>query len=413
MEKKEFNFIDYLYILVKRRKLIIVNFFIVAIITAAYSLIMPKTFSAATVVMPPTGGSSLLSSLTSNLPVAGLLGGLGGVSDETNTIIAILKSRSITENTIKQFGLFERYEAEDMEEAIKIFRNTVDVSVNDEGMIEIIVSADTEYLADEEKENEARTLCADIANFMVAELNRINTELQTREAKFNRIFIEKRYEQNKSDLREAENAIRSFGEKYGMISLPDQVSAAIQAAAQIESQIAVKEVELQAMKSTLYSGHSEIRKKEIELRELRKKLEEIKLGSPQQDTLAIFPAFAKAPELGIKYLQLMRDLEVQNKIFEFLTQQYEQAKIQEARDTPMVQVLDTAIPPNKRTKPKRSLLVLLAGMVSIIFSALYILSIEYLDRLREDDEEKYHKLRYVLGGMNIFKKNNQGDVSTK
>lgn len=413
MEKKEFNFIDYLFILVKRRRLIIINFFIVALLTAVYSLIMPKTFSAATVVMPPTEGSSLLSSLTANLPVAGLLGGLGGVSDETNTIIAILKSRSIAENTIKQFGLSEKYEAEDMEEAIRTFRNNVDVSVNNEGMIEIIVSADTEYLADEEKENEARTLCADMANFMVAELNRINTELQTRQAKFNRIFIEKRYEQNKLDLKEAENAIRNFGEKYGMISLPDQVSAAIQAAAEIESQIAVKEVELQAMKSTLYSGHPEIRKKEIELRELRKKLEEMKFGSLQQDTLPIFPTFAEAPELGIKYLQLRRDLEVQNKIFEFLTQQYEQAKIQEARDTPTVQVLDAATPPIKRAKPKRFLLVLLAGIVSIIFSALYIYSIEYLDRLKEDDEEKYRKLRYVLRGMNIFKKSNQGDSSIK
>jgi uncharacterized protein involved in exopolysaccharide biosynthesis len=404
MEKKEFNFIDYLFILVKRRKLIIVNFFIVTILTAAYSLIMPKTFTASTVVLPPAGGSSLFSSLTANLPIGGLLGGLAGASDETNILIAILKSRSIAENTIKQFNLLERYESDDMEEAIIAFRGTVDVSINDEGMIVIIASSTTGHLADDAEENEVRTLCADIANFMVAELNQINTELQTKQAKFNRIFIERRYEQNKSDLRDAESAIKKFGETYGMISLPDQVSAAIQAAAQIESQIAVKEVELQALKSTLYSGHPEIKKKAIELREMHKKLEEMKLGAPQRDSLAIFPVFSEVPELGIKYLQLRRELEVQNKIFEFLTQQYEQAKIQEARDTPTVQVLDPAIPPIKRAKPKRAILVLLAGMVSIIFSALYIFSIEYLNRLKEDDEKKYRKLRSVLRGINIFKK---------
>jgi uncharacterized protein involved in exopolysaccharide biosynthesis len=330
---------------------------------------------------------------------------LAGASDETNILVAILESRSIAENTIKQFNLLERYESDDMEEAIISFRGTVDVSINDEGMIIIIASSTTGHLADDAEENETRTLCADIANFMVAELNRINTELQTKKAKFNRIFIERRYEQNKSDLKEAENAIKKFGETYGMISLPDQVSAAIQAAAQIESQIAVKEVELQALKSTLYSGHPEIKKKEIELRELRKKLEEMKVGAPQRDSLAIFPVFSEAPELGIKYLQLRRELEVQNKIFEFLTQQYEQAKIQEARDTPTVQVLDAAIPPLKRDKPKRSILVLLAGMVSIIFSALYIYSVEYLDRLKENDEIKYRKLNYIFRGMNIFKKN--------
>lgn len=413
MGKKEFNFIDYLYILVKRRKLIIVNFFIVAIITAAYSLIMPKTFSAATVVLPPTGSSSLLSSLTANLPIGGLLGGLGGVSDETNTLIAILKSRSMAESTIEHFNLMERYEAEDMEEAIIAFQNTVDISINDEGMIVIVASSTTGFLANENEENETRKLCADIANFIVAELNQINTELQTKQAKFNRIFIEKRYEQNKSDLKEAENAIKKFGESYGMISLPDQVSAAIQAAAQIESQIAVKEIELQAMKSTLHAGHPEIRRKEIELRELRKKLEEMKIGTPQRDSLAVFPVFSEAPELGIKYLQLRRELEVQNKIFEFLTQQYEQAKIQEARDTPTVQVLDTAMPPLRRDKPKRSILVLMAGMISIIFSSLYIYSIEYLDRLKEDDEIKYRKLSYIFRGMNIFKKNTSDDSVTK
>lgn len=403
-EKEGLNMIDYLYVLVKRRRLIIINFLSMSILAAAYSLIIPKTYTSTAVIMPPGKSGGIISNLPLNLPISGIGSLLGVTSEEANIFLAILKSRTIAKNTIDHFDLYKRYGSKTIDDAIHTFYNKVDISLDKEGTIRVKISATTKFFHKDKDEESTRKLSADIANYMISELDRINTELQTKQAKYNRIFIEKRYEESKIELNNIEEKIKDFEEKYGVISLPDQVSAAIEAAAQIESQILMIEVELEGLKSTFNMDHPMIKQKEIQLRELRKKLNEMKLGSGEKNYLEIFPAFIDAPNLGIQYIRLKRELEVQNLIYQFLTQQYEQAKIQEAKDTPTVQVLDLAVPPIKRSKPKRKLLVLLVGLISLIFSALYIFTIGYFNRLKKENVSKYKKIIYIFRSINIFKK---------
>lgn len=405
MEKKDFSFVDYLYVLVKWRKTILVNFLVVAVLVAAYSLIMPKTYStSATVMLPGSGDGGIFSALAANIPFAdGLLGGMGG-DGEINTVVGILKSRTIAENTINKFNLIERYDAENMEEAVKSFRELLEVSLNEENMVVIEFSATTEYFRYEDETEETRQLCADVIDYVIAELNRINVEFRTRQANLNRVFIENRYEQNKADLKQAEEALKDFSEKYGVVALPEQMQAAIEVAAQFESQIAIKEVELEALKTTLTPTHSQVQLKALEIRELKRKLNDLKTGSNDNAGLEIFPSFTDAPQLGMSFLRLKRDLEVQTAIFQFLTQQFEQAKIQETRETPIVETLDRPAVPIRRDSPKRALLVLFSGVLAILLSAVYILVVEYLSRLKSNDPEQYQKLAYVAQGINIFKK---------
>ncbi len=398
------KFLDYLYTIVKWRRLFIINFFIVCIIAAIISLIIPKTYTAKSVILPPTGGNNFISSLTANLPVSGLLGGVGAYSDETNKFLSILKSRTIIENTIKHFDLLDRFGYKNMEEAIRLFGTQVDISVNDESSIVVEVALETSFFHPDSEENEIKHLCANITNFIVSELDKINKNFQTQQAKYNRIFIEKRYNENKEELRISEKNLKNFSEKYGIISLPDQINAAISSASEIESRLMIKEIELEALKSSVNNKHPSILQKQIEIKELKRKLKELKMGTPTEDVLKLYPTFSKAPQIGMQYMRLKREVEIQNIIYEFLTQQYEQAKIQEARDTPTIQVMDEAVPPYRKAKPKRAILVILAGVLSIIVTTLYVFTLEYLKVLEIQNNKKYQKFLYVLRGINIFKK---------
>lgn len=404
MEKKEFTFVDYLYILIKWRKTILINFLVVTVLVAGYSLIMPKTYStSATVMLPSGGGGGVFAALAANIPFAeGLLGGVGGDS-QINTVVGILKSRTIAENAVKKFNLIERYGSENMEEAVKSFREYLEISLNEENMVVVAFSASTDYFLYEDETGETRQFCADVIAYVISELNRINVEFQTRQANLNRVFIENRYEQNKADLKQAEEALKEFSEKYGVVSLPEQMQAAIDVAANLESQIAIKEVELEALRVTLNPTHSRVQLTELEIRQLNKKLAELKSGAEGDSGLDIFPSFSEAPQLGMTYLRLKRELEVQNAIFQFLTQQYEQAKIQETRETPIVETLDEAAVPVRRDSPKRALLVLFSGVLAVLLSAIYVLVVEYLNRLKETDIDRYQKIVYVAQGINVFK----------
>jgi uncharacterized protein involved in exopolysaccharide biosynthesis len=384
MEEKEINLLDYIYVLVKWRKLIIINFLVVSILIAIYTLIMPKTFKARAVIMPPTTQTGGLSGLISNLPI-GDFGLGGGISDETNSFLAILKSRRLLENVAEKFELMERYGTEDIEETLLVLRQNIGIEIQEEGTVLITASVATPFFPGEEDNDEARNLSADMANFILRELDRINKELETTQARYNRQFIEKRYNQNLRDIETAEQELKEFQEKNDAIALPEQVNAAIEAAADIKAEIIASEVKLGALKATLNPDHPEVQKLNLEVRELRDALSEIKYGKARQDTsFSLFPSFVEAPELGVKLIQLTREMEVQNKLYEFLVQQYEQAKLQEAKDTPTVQVLDSAIPPIKRDKPQRKLTVLIGGSLAIFLSLFAVFSIEFFYRAQKN-----------------------------
>ena len=363
MKKSVVSLIDYVYLIVKWRKLIIFNFFIICFVVAIYSLIMPKTYTATTVLMPPksTGNQNLLG-MISNLPIDALGFGMD-INQQSYTYLAILNSRTVAVKVIEEFKLMKRFQVRKLDEAIEMLKNKVNAEIRDDGLISLSVNVSTGYFSNNEEENDIRNLAANMANFFIQELNKLNISMQTSEARYNRIFIEKRYNENKFDLKEAERKLKQFQEKYNAISLPDQLQAAIKTAAEIKAQIIADEVELRALKSQMNEHHPEIKKIQIKINQLESALQEMKNGDDfEKSSLVLFPSFSIAPELGVQLIRLTREMEIQNALYEFLTQQYEQAKIQEAKDTPTIQVLDYASPPEFRSKPIRSLMVIFSGL---------------------------------------------------
>ncbi len=394
--KNETNFLDFIYILLRRRKIIITSFLIFSILAVIISLIIPVTYNANAVIRPAGKDEGLMSNFSLSTSLGGFSSIFGGGSEDAYNLISILKSRTIAENTIKHFGLIEKYDIEYMEDAVKFFNNNLNISLEEEGTIIISMTASTGFFHYDEEEKEARQLSADMVNYLVQELNRINTELKTKQAKSFRLFIEKRYNENKKDLKFIEDKLKKFSETYGMISLPDQISAAITVAANLEGEMLIKEVEFEALKNTFDLNHPEIRKRKIELSELRSKLLDMKYRTSNDNKITIFPLFSEVPELGAKYVEFKRENEVQNQIYQFLTQQYEQAKLQEAKDTPTIKIIDEAVPYVRKAKPVRSLICIVSGFLGFFVGIFIAFLKEYLYRISLDDPNRYNNLVSVF-----------------
>ena len=326
--------------------------------------------------MPPTsesGGAigSIMGALSS-LPI----GGLGGqTNDESLSIIAILKSRTLSEKTIKKFDLLDFYGVPNIDKALIAFSENTDFQVLDEGTIGISVSLKTDWFHTDESEKEVKNLCSNVALFLVTELDILNKSLKTEQASFHRKFIEQRYKQNLIDLENAEDSLKSFQEKHKMVALSEQTSAAIDAAASIKAQMLSNEVKLGVMLGALNPNHPDIENIKKENYELSKKMNELEYGGTVigLEKSNLFPVLAEVPELGVELIRLKREVEIQNTLFVFLTQQYEEAKIKESKDTPTVQILDFPKIPNLKSGPKRMIIVLICLFISFFVNILFIL----------------------------------------
>ena len=392
------SFIDYLSVLIRWKKFIIFNFFIICLITAAISLIIPKWYKSQATLLPPSDESGLnFSAILSNLPMGGL--GLGGAMDQgTSVVVAIVNSRSLRENVVKKFDLIKRFKAENMEDAVRTLASRAAVDISDEGMIKISCKTKTGYLAGKQQESEARQLSQEITAYIVEEVDKIDMRLKNEKATNNRIFIEKRYQKNVDDLKKAEEELKTFQEENGVLLLPDQLQASITAIAEMKAKITIQQVELDYQSHYMDKNHPEYIRAVNRLNALKKEYEKMQHGAMNADNVII--PLTKAPALGVKYARLYREVMLQEKIMEFLLPQYEQAKIQEAKDTSTIQVLDSPSLPIKRIKPKRAFLVIFAGFASLLLSFFVVYMAMILQHLEENKPSDFKKIKSIMHELN-------------
>jgi capsule polysaccharide export protein KpsE/RkpR len=214
-------------------------------------------------------------------------------------------------------------------------------------------------------------------------LNKKNTELQVQNAHGNRQFIEERYKKNLSDLAAAEDSLKAFQKKYGVIAMPEQVEASIKALAEITGQLAIKEVQANVLRRTQSLDNPTLMATQIEIDEIRNKLSQMNSGTKfSKNEMNVFVPFSKMPDLGGEYIRRFRDVEIQYKILQFLTPLYEQAKVEEKRQTPSVLILDNAGPAERKAKPKVSLYTLLSFIISTGIALFIVFSFVGMKRLQ-------------------------------
>ena len=369
------TFMDVINILNKCKISIIKNVFYISFITAIFSFILPKTFTAAAVLMPPGSQQdiSILNAFSdSELPFGGLI---SKTEEEAMKLIAILKSRTVMETIIKKYNLIEFYKAENIEEALESLADHVSLEIEEEGTLSIKAHVSTGWLHYDKDELKVRELSAEIANEFVNQLDIVNKRLQTEQAVHQRKFLGERYGENLMDLIKAEEKLKQFKENHNIISIESQTRTAIESAAALKNQILINEVQKGVVSRKLKLNHPEIIGIEDEIRELTVKLHEIEYGRDTSENVRgnLFLVLSEIPQIDADLRRLTREVDIQSTLFIYLTQQYEDAKIQEAKNTPTIQLLDPAVTPIKKSSPKRLLMVFIMALITFVFSSIYAL----------------------------------------
>ncbi len=387
-EKTEINaarkaWVENVTLLFRHKWFVIITTVLVTAGAAVYLFGFAKMWYKAEANVVParkSGGGGLLENLTSSIsstikdigitPLAGLKKGEGIYSP-----LALISSREVQEKLIKEFGFMKIYEVENMEDALKEFGSHASADILEEGNISVSFE-DTDPIR-----------AAKVANRLVEELNAVNSKLAMDEAKFNRTFVEQRYNKLIADLDSSEQALGEFQRKYGVFELKTQATAQLTALSALEQERVATEVQLANAESLYGTGAAETQVLRTQLAELQTKLDQIKNGM-DKDVASYFPAIKMMPDVALDYLRLTREVEIQSKLKAFLLPSYEQAKLDESRLQLSYLLLDKALPPMKKSRPKRSLQLLMALAGGFALSSLGVVGManfkEMRNRFRRD-----------------------------
>lgn len=384
------SFIDFLTVTIKYRWFLFWFVFIITSSALSFALLSPKWYKATASVLPAEKTDFLsafsgLSALAKTFSPSKGLAALAG-NTEFDKYIAILKSATMTSDVISKYKLREAYELENVEfeKVVKSYYSNLEIEVQDEGNLTI-------SFLDKNPQKAAK-----IVNYMVAKLNEINTTLSVSNAMANREFIEKRYLQNVADINELEKNMQLFQEKYGVIAVPEQIESTIKSMSEIFFQQAEKEIALNVLKRSYGEDNPITQKAEIEVQEINKKINSlVGSGNPVNGSSLLIP-FKKAPALANKYLKIYRDLEIQYKILEFVQPLYEQAKVEEMRNSPSVLVLDKAAPPENKSKPKGSLYALIGLVSSLVIGFFIVFTLELFQKIKLSSPSQYNFIKESL-----------------
>ncbi|NOR17187.1 hypothetical protein GQ543_05700 [candidate division WOR-3 bacterium] len=406
-KQKTASLIDYLEIIVKWRKFIVRNVLIVTIAAVIISFLLIQQFTATATMLPPSQEQNMmLSFMASGLPggisnIPGISSILPGLASPSDLYSAILKSGRIRSKIVKKYDLKNVFTTKTMYDTYNMLDEITKIEVSPEGIISVSVTYKDKHLA------------ADIANAYIEELDKFNTETAMTAGKKYRIFIEKRLKETEDDLANTEEELKSFQEKHKTIALEIEIQSAIQTIAELKSQIILLEVKKGALTASSQFDNPYLYNINKELRELKKQLKKIEFGSKEKNKdefgVGFSIPFSELPEVSLEYVRLLRDVKVQEAIYELLTQQYEQAKIMELKDTPTVQILDRASPPEKKSFPKRSIIVILVFIASIAVNMLVVFSIEYVKEEQKYEKSGVSRILYLLR----FIKNDFNKLKTK
>jgi len=376
----EISLLDLLIVLAKRKWFILKVTFSIALIALIISIFLPKQYTGLVTLLPPQQSSSVGSALTAQLGNLGSLGALAGSSmglkNPNDMYVAMFKSRTVEDAMIKRFNLMAEYHEKYMSTARKAFEghSTVEAGTKD-GLLHISVTDKDPKRA------------AEMANGYVEEYRRLSQTLAISEASQRRLFFEQQLEQSKDKLADAEEALKETQQKTGMIQLDSQARALIESAAQLRAQIAAKEVQIQAMRTYATSENSGVVEAQQELDGLRAQLTRLG-GSTDEGSGGLILPKGKVPQAGVEYVRKLRDVKYYETIFGILARQYEMAKLDEAKEGALIQVVDPAIVPDYKSSPKRGLITVIAAFAGFVIAVFAVFWQEALNRLKQDPEQR-------------------------
>jgi uncharacterized protein involved in exopolysaccharide biosynthesis len=374
---------EYIYVVNKHGKLIGYITIATFILSIIVSLLLPKTYVATARVLPPRDNSSGLASLFSSAdnPLSHFTEGLSDNQTSAALYVGILKSRSVADGLNQKFKLKEYYKLNYIEDvyAILAAKSTIQISKKDKLVSVSVKDSDPQR-------------AADMANAYLDLLDKINRKLNITQGKRKRLFLEDRLKQVREGLEQAETVLKEFQEKNNIVSIQEQAIAAIKGAAEIKGQLIAAQTELEVFRkfgtekqieAVMLKAKIDGLKKQLDSIEKGKKITQLDSNPAATDHESdIFIPFDDLPHLGTQLMRLTRDAKIQAKLFELLNSQYEMARIEEARDINSLQILDLAVPPEKKSGPRRRAIVVASVLIALLFSVLLAFFLENIGRFR-------------------------------
>ena len=377
-DEDEISLLDLLIVLAERKRLIFWVTATFAVLAIVVSLLLPIRYTATITLLPPQQNSSMGTALASQL---GSLGGLAalagnslGIKNPNDMYVAMFKSQTVEDGMIKHFGLMKEYHAKYLSDARKTFEHLATVDGNGkDGLIHISV------------EDRSPQRAAELANGYVDQFRDLSQHLAITEAAQRALFFKQQLDEARAKLANAEDALVKTENKTGLIEMNSQARALIESAASLNAQIAAKEMQIQGMQTYATGQNAQLVQAEQELDSLRAQL--TKLGGAQDlSGGGILVPKGQVPTASLEYVRRLRDVKYYDTIFNILAQQYELAKLDEAKEGALIQVVDPAIPPDRRSSPKRTLIVIVATFVGFLIGIFWALVQAGFERLKEDPE---------------------------
>lgn len=343
---------------------------------AIVSFILPQRFTATVILLPPQQNSSISATLASQFNAVGGLASLAGSSfpfrNPNEMYVSMLKSHIVEDAMVRQFDLMREYRKSYLTDARKVFeRHTVVDGTGRDGLIHISI-----------EDRDARR-ASDLVNGYVDQFRLLTQHLAITEASQRRLFFEQDLVQARNNLSGAEEALKQTEMSTGVIQLDSQARALIETGATLRAQISAREVQIEGMQTYAAGENAQLIQAQQELAGLRAQL--AKLGGTEESDGLIVPK-GLVPEVGLEYVRKLRDVKYYEAVVEILARQFELAKLDEARQGAPIQVVDPAVPPDKRSFPKRTLLVCVATLMGFFFGTMSALLLAAYEDANRDPE---------------------------
>jgi tyrosine-protein kinase Etk/Wzc len=387
----EMNLLHSVVVILKHKKMIAIVTLTFALITAIISLIMTPTYKAETKILPPQqSGSGIAAQLLGQVTggASGLISSSLGMTSPNNLYVGMLQSRTMYDYIIDRFGLMELYKKEYREDARAKLDGLVNIKSGKDEIISIAV---------EDKDPQR---AAEMANAFMDKLKEITQHLAVSEASKRRLFYEDELHKIKEDLIKAEAAMQGLQEKTGALDMDEQAKAVIESIADLRAQIAAKEVELRVMKTYTEPKNPDLQKAQDALKGMKEQLQALESKSGEKAD-PLMPT-GRMPQIGMDYARKLREVKYNESLFNLIAGQYEIARVDEGKDAIIIQALDKAIPPTQRTKPKRTLMVVMATISGFFFAVFFAFFMEYIENISNKSENK--KIIDLIRKYSLFRR---------
>jgi len=396
MEKKNHgktsDILDILIVLVKDIKFISIFTILVSIFAVIYSLLTPEYWISTATILPAEEKENSLP-LSSSLLNVGASFISGNLNLNSMDFITILKSRTFSEDIIKKFDLVEYFEIKGEDEyeirdkaVLRFSENMRDIDMNhNTGLIFISIESKDKYMS------------AEIANYFCEKLEEYNLNQKMSKGKQKRIFIEKRINEVKSIIDTLSNKLNKFKKSHNIIELPSQTKSMIDMYATLISQRLETDIELEYQENVYKNDTPLYEHLQVKRDIIDKKIKAFE-ESQQDLNIQYGMNLNELSDISLQYGNLLLDLEIQNTIYEFLYPQYENAKIEEIKDLPTLDIIDIAVPAGIRSKPHRAKFCITMFLIAIFISVSWVLLKNVLNQSFGNEKNKYKikRLRNIL-----------------